>query len=93
MVSNSNRYKVLLSYLPGMATVVNSFDSDAVQQQVYNMLIEALNEKEGFSGINGSKPSRPVVSSNGSSKTEASPDAELVHDIVDGASIHADMED
>jgi hypothetical protein len=37
------RYKTMLSYLPGMATVVNAFDSPVVQEAVFKDLMQALN--------------------------------------------------
>jgi len=39
------RYKTLLTYLPGMASVVNAFDSPQVQSAVYDVLMDALNTK------------------------------------------------
>lgn len=39
------RYRSLLSHLPGMAAVVNSFQSDQVQIAVYEALMTALASK------------------------------------------------
>lgn len=50
------RYKSLLSYLPGMASVVNSFASNEVQQQVYESLYAALNAKLESEGLSGPAP-------------------------------------
>lgn len=44
-VASTLRWKLLMAYLPGIATVVNSFDSPEVQQQVYRTLLHALDEK------------------------------------------------
>ena len=83
------RYKTLLTYLPGMATVVNAFDSPAVQNSVYETLMEALDTKletEGL-GRDSAAPEerRPL------SHVMASSGGELTHDLVEGDSIHADQ--
>lgn len=83
------RYRALLSYLPGMAVVVNSFQSAEVQKQVYDELLQALNVKldqEGAGPETRSVTRRAEV--NGKSNAE---DGELAHDLVEGASIHADL--
>lgn len=91
----SSRWKVLTAYLPGIASVVNSFQSPEVQMAVYQSLIKALDEKTEAedaqatakaraSSVRGkSAPEREVVPS--------SHDSELAYDIVDGESIHALM--
>ncbi len=83
------RYKTLLTYLPGMASVVNAFDSPQVQSNVYDVLMEALDTKleteglgRGLAALDHRPPLTHVVSvSNG----------ELAHDLVEGESIHADQ--
>ena len=83
------RYKTLLSYLPGMASVVNTFQSPEVQNSVYEKLIEALEAKlqsEGIGPIERTQPSRerkrtlPVSDPN-----------EVTHDLIEGDSIHGDV--
>ncbi len=79
---NSSRYKTLLSYLPGMAAIVNSFQSEQVQLAVFDRLIEALDEKTEV----------PENAPSAKGKSKGSADAladELEHDIVEGESIHA----
>lgn len=81
------RYKILLTYLPGMASVVNAFDSAQVQNSVYEVLMEALDCKLQNEGLGqNSMDDRPALVhapplSNGS----------LAHDLVEGESIHADQ--
>jgi hypothetical protein len=82
---NANRYKTLLSYLPGMAAVVNSFQSQDVQMEVYHALIGALDEKEVSEG-KAALSSRMRI--NGRSLTL---NDDVAHDLVDGASIHAEV--
>lgn len=81
---NSSRYKTLLSYLPGMAAIVNSFESEQVQLAVFDRLIEALEEKteDVDSSSRGKKAEREKA------VPDVAPD-ELEHDIVEGDSIHA----
>ncbi len=86
---NSTRYKTLLSYLPGMASVVNSFQSEQVQLAVFDRLISALDEKAELSETPPvSKSSRAV---NGREGKAASAE-EIEHDLVEGDSIHAELE-
>jgi hypothetical protein len=83
------RYKTLLTYLPGMASVVNAFDSPAVQTSVYEVLMEALDTKldtEGLGrGNTAPDASRPLT------QVMAASNGELTHDLVEGDSIHADQ--
>lgn len=92
---SSSRWRVLTAYLPGIASVVNSFQSPEVQLAVYQSLIEALDEKteaeeaqaasKARASSSRSKPmlEREVVTS--------SQDSDLAYDIVDGESIHTLM--
>lgn len=82
---NSLRYKTLLSYLPGMASVVNSFTSERVQVAVFDRLISALEEKTESDTSSG-KQGKNIKADAGT--TEAS-SGELEHDIVEGGSIHS----
>jgi hypothetical protein len=83
------RYKTLLSYLPGMASVVNTFQSPQVQNAVYEKLIEALEAKLQSEGIG------PTELSASPRKRERGPVApidstEVTHDLVEGDSIHGE---
>ena len=84
---NSSRYKTLLSYLPGMAAIVNAFQSEQVQLAVFDRLIEALDEKTEDSNSSSSGKSRGKAKGN----VEIVPD-ELEHDIVEGDSIHSALD-
>ncbi len=81
---NSSRYKTLLSYLPGMAAIVNAFQSEQVQLAVFDRLIEALDEKT----VETESSSRGKTSSKSKIAPDIDPE-ELEHDIVEGDSIHA----
>ncbi|MBL4883026.1 MAG: hypothetical protein JKY95_00640 [Planctomycetaceae bacterium] len=83
---DSLQYKTLVSYLPGMASVVNSFNSEQVQIAVFDRLITALEKKsETVAVASGGR-------SSGEAKADTVPEAssgELEHDLVEGESIHA----
>ena len=81
---NSSRYKTLLSYLPGMAAIVNAFESEQVQLAVFDRLIEALDEKTE----DADSSSRGKTAAREKTVADVAPD-ELEHDIVEGDSIHA----
>lgn len=86
---SSAHYKTLLSHLPGMAAVVNAFESSEVQLEVYNTLIQALDGRMAESGI--AKKESKSNSSEKTSTDKTASDDELAHDLVEGASIHADL--
>jgi len=85
---SSLRYKTLLTYLPGMASVVNAFNSPQVQSAVYEMLMEALDSKlenEGMARVTrGEDDSRSLTQASSTSSVE------LAHELVQGDSIHAE---
>ena len=91
---SSLRYKTLLSYLPGMASVVNTFESTQVQNSVYEKLMEALEAKLQAEGIGapGSLPQardmKRLAPSGPERFTPAVPEGEIAHDLVEGDSIH-----
>lgn len=103
---NAARYKLMLSYLPGMAAIVNSFQSAEVQRSVYESLMEALNvrmdaESPGAgSGSNGrprvsnSAPRQPAVTAAAPSSDSdvIANGGDLAHDLEEGDSIHSLME-
>jgi hypothetical protein len=81
----------LTAYLPGIASVVNSFHSPEVQMSVYRELMSALDEKTMAEDSTSS--ARPKGSSSSKSHSDRSAtlggDQELAIDLVDGESIHA----
>ena len=92
-MSSSSRWRILTAYLPGIASVVNSFQSNDVQVAVYQELMKALDEKteseempatasKARSSRGGKSTGRDAVSSS---------DTDLAYDIVEGESIHALM--
>jgi hypothetical protein len=77
---NSTRWKLLMAYLPAIASVVNSFQNSEVQVRVYDALLGALDEKS--LAENGLAVSQPL-------SAEAGADAgESGVDITSGSSIH-----
>ena len=94
---SSLRYKTLLSYLPGMASVVNTFESSQVQNAVYETLMEALEAKLEVEGI-GSPTASPTASPKPRELKRTTPTSlstpasgiDVVHDLVEGDSIHGD---
>lgn len=80
---NPLRYKTLLTYLPGMASVVNAFQSPQVQASVYEMLMEALDTKLEAEGLGRGDQAAPALSA-----SQSNP--ELTHELVEGESIHSE---
>ena len=81
------RYKTLLTYLPGMASVVNAFDSPQVQSAVYDVLMDALNTKLETEGLGqGASEERPLL---GQVRSQAN--GELTQELLEGESIHAEQ--
>ena len=92
---SSTNYKQLISYMPTMAAVVNSFQSPEVQLIAFQRLIGAL---EGALNIKppveSGKSSRPAVTSrNGHGHGSSDSDMEITHDLVEGESIHSAIGD
>ena len=90
---SSLRYKTLLSYLPGMASVVNTFESPQVQNSVYETLMEALEAKlqsEGIGAPSGLLKSRDLKRF-APPASVSTPGGEVAHDLVEGDSIHGDV--
>lgn len=77
---NSTRWKLLMAYLPAIASVVNSFQNSEVQVRVYDALLSALDEKS--MAENGLAVSQPL-----SSDTDVGTGESGV-DITSGSSIH-----
>lgn len=80
-VSSTHGYRKLLSNLPSMASVVNSFESSEVQLEVYKTLIQALNTTDSASS--GSSTSAPARAGN------VDENGVVSHDILDGGNIHS----
>jgi len=86
---SSSRWRILTAYLPGIASVVNSFQSSDVQMDVYQSLMKALDEKTDAEEAQAAKSKSPrvkLVDRNAVSNVE---ETELVYDLVDGENIHA----
>lgn len=84
---NPLRYKTLLTYLPGMASVVNAFDSPQVQNSVYEILINALDTKLDTEGLGRVAISKDRATADGPPASNG----ELTHELIEGESIHADQ--
>lgn len=81
------RYKTLLTYLPGMASVVNAFAAPQVQSAVYDMLMDALNTKLETEGLGlDAVDKRPPLT-----QRRSPANGELTHELVEGESIHAEQ--
>ena len=91
---SASRWRVLTAYLPGIASVVNSFQSPEVQLAVYQSLMQALDEKteaeEAHAATKSRSSSRGKLATDHESVTSGH-GSELAYDIVDGESIHAMM--
>lgn len=85
-MASSNSYRKLLSNLPSMASVVNSFESAEVQLEVYKTLIQALDVQDGTS-VETSEPATVSRSGNVDSN------GVVAHDIIEGGNIHAGEDD
>ena len=82
---SSHKYRKLLTNLPSMAAVVNSFQSPDVQLEVYKLLIEQLEEAAG----QPSSASATESSSKAPSLQPADDNNELAHELDAGDSIHS----
>ena len=83
---SSHKYRKLLTNLPSMAAVVNSFQSPDVQLEVYKLLIEQLEEAAGESS---SSSSTSAAANAAPSLQPTIEEAVLAHELVDGDSIHS----
>lgn len=81
---SSTSYKKLLSNLPSMAAIVNSFESEQVQIRVYETLIQALEDR------NVDQADEPGQSSTlNKSSSVLLTNGEVTHELVEGDSIHS----
>ena len=76
---SSARYKRLLTNLPSMAAIVNSFESQEVQLSVFNTLMDALEESGGLTSTDSRTVRRPSSATPG----------EVEHELLEGDSIHS----
>jgi hypothetical protein len=83
-----DRYKTLLSYLPGMATVVNAFSSPEVQRVVFDELLQSLNVRMEHEGVKP-LPLAKVQALKHAVAQLATADDELEQELAEGGSIHA----
>ena len=89
---SASRWRVLTAYLPGIASVVNSFQSPEVQLAVFQSLMQALDEKtEAEEAQLAAVKSKSRASKSVSRDASSDGDSELAYDIVEGESIHALM--
>ena len=92
---SSSRWRVLTAYLPGIASVVNSFQSPEVQLAVYQSLIKALDEKtEAEEAQVAARSNSQSARGKANVRREVvsiAHDSELAYDLVDGENIHAMM--
>ena len=73
------RYRKLLTNLPSMAAIVNSFQAPEVQLAVYRTLMDALEDSGGLGPeVKPVKRSSTILST-----------TEVEHDLVEGDSIHS----
>lgn len=100
---NPLRYKLMISYLPGMASVVNSFQSPDVQKAVFDSLMEALNVKlEAEAAGSGTIATSRTRTTTSTTKPQAlvttkviretshfTPGDDVAHDLAEGDSIHS----
>jgi hypothetical protein len=92
---SSTHYKQLISYMPSMAAVVNSFQSPEVQLVAFQRLIgaldDALNIKPNSEPPKLSRSASTPSSRNGHGSGDS--DIEITHDLVEGESIHSAIGD
>ncbi len=82
---SSHKYRKLLTNLPSMAAVVNSFQSPEVQLEVYKLLVDQLEEATA----EGSAPLSNSASAGTNPPAVETTGGELAHQLVDGESIHS----
>jgi len=75
------RYKKLLTNLPSMAAIVNSFHSPEVQLAVFQTLMREL---DGTIGAPSDEPRLALKTS-----SMILPGGEVAHDVLEGDSIHS----
>lgn len=84
---SSSRYKKLVTNLPSMAAVVNSFTSEEVQREVFEVLIEALDE--ATSEELGEGAIRPRVTPRRPAKPASRAAGNGTAELMEGDSIHS----
>lgn len=89
---SASRWRVLTAYLPGIASVVNSFQSPEVQLAVFQSLMQALDEKtEAEEAQLAAAKSKSRAPKKVEREEVSESDSELAFDIVEGESIHSLM--
>lgn len=93
---SSQRYRRLLTNLPSMASVVNAFESPDVQQEVYHLLVDALDDAvgdeetgRGSESSGSSTKLEETKATGGRKKGKQSEVDEALADVVEGESIHS----
>ena len=96
---NPQRYKLLMAYLPTVASIVNSFQSQEVQRVVYDNLMEALNarldaEMEGLGGNPVTRKATVPAPAKTAARAALTPmllnrNDDLEQEIAEGDSIHS----
>jgi len=81
---STSHYKRLLTVMPSMAAVVNSFQSEEVQQSAFRALMQALDEYDGEK----SGRSETIASSRRPARENSPREDDLAHDIAEGDNIH-----
>jgi hypothetical protein len=83
---SSLRYRRLITNLPSMAAVVNSFQTPEVQRDVFRLLVDAMEDAvagdDERDGLAGSSTGLRRALRNGKSP-------EVLADVVEGDSIHS----
>lgn len=89
---SASRWRVLTAYLPGIASVVNSFQSPEVQLAVFQSLMKALDDKTDAEEAQlAAAKSKSRVPKKVERDEISGSNSELAFDIVEGESIHALM--
>ncbi len=86
---STQHYRRLLSNLPSMAAVVNSFESPEVQCAVFEKLIHALEDVTGEEIPRSKSSSGTNLTGNHQAQQERKSDSEALADVIEGDSIHS----
>jgi hypothetical protein len=83
---SSLRYRRLITNLPSMAAVVNSFQTPEVQRDVFRLLIDAMED-----AVSGDDDGRDSTSSSAtlSRRSRNGRSTEALAELVEGDSIHS----
>lgn len=81
---SSLRYRRLITNLPSMATVVNSFQTPEVQREVFHLLVDAMED-----AVAGDEDPGETSSPTGARRRNWSGRRKEALELVEGDSIHA----